>query len=178
MSAGSPARLLGRHVRRRAEDDAFPVIAAGLGQGRAIGFPFRSIPAFPRLRQPEIQHFDHAVRADFDIRGFQIAMNDPALVRRFERVRDLPRDRQRFVRPIRPRAMRSASVGPSTSSSTSAVDVSDFLQPIDGRDVRVVQRGKDLRFAFEAGQPVGIEREQVGQDLERDLPIQLGVVAR
>ena len=33
----------------------------------------------------------------------------------------------------------------------------------------MVQRGEELRFALEAGQPIGIAGEEVGQDLERDV---------
>ena len=43
------------------------------------------------------------------------------------------------------------------------------------RDVRMIQRGERLRFAREPGQPIGIARERVGQDLDRDVAIQLGV---
>ena len=50
-----------------------------------------------RLGKPKVQHFHRAVGADFDIRGFQIAVNDPLLVRRFEGVGDLLGDGQRLV---------------------------------------------------------------------------------
>ena len=52
-----------------------------------------------RRRQPgqaEIEDLDRAVGADLDVRGFEIAMDDAPLVRGFERVGDLFRDRQRF----------------------------------------------------------------------------------
>ena len=39
----------------------------------------------------------------------------------------------------------------------------------------MVQRGEDLGFALEPGQPIGIERESVGQNLERDVAVQTGV---
>ncbi len=39
----------------------------------------------------------------------------------------------------------------------------------------MVQRGEHLRFTFEAGEPVRIHGEQFGQDLQRDVPIELGV---
>ena len=47
--------------------------------------------------------------------------------------------------------------------------------PVDVRDVRMVERREHLRLAFESRQPLGIVGEQVGQDLERDLAAQLGV---
>jgi hypothetical protein len=42
-------------------------------------------------------------------------------------------------------------------------------------DVRVVQRGKRLRLAFEAHQPIGIGRERLGQDFQRDVAIELRI---
>ena len=93
----------------------------------------------PALRETEVEDLDRAVGRELDVRGFQIAMDDAALVRGFERVGDLSRDRQRFVQRNRPCAMRSASVGPSTSSRTSARCLR-VLEAVDLRDVRMVQR--------------------------------------
>ena len=47
-------------------------------------------------------------------------MDDALLVGGVERLGDLPRDVQRFVDEQWPRAIRSASVSPSTNSSTRA----------------------------------------------------------
>ena len=44
------------------------------------------------------------------LRRLEIAMDDALLVRGFERLGDLPRDRQRLVQRDRARAMRSESV--------------------------------------------------------------------
>ena len=38
-----------------------------------------------------------AIRSNLDVRGRQIAVNDPLLTRRFQRLGDLLRDRQRFI---------------------------------------------------------------------------------
>ena len=46
------------------------------------------------------------------------------------------------------------------------------------RDVRMVQRGERLSLRAEARQPVRVSREGVGQDLDRDVAIQLRVRAR
>ena len=40
----------------------------------------------------------------------------------------------------------------------------------------MIERGQDLRFALEAGEPVGVEGEQFGEDLQRDVAIELRVV--
>ncbi len=52
-------------------------------------------PPFPR--QPEVQHLHRAVGFDLDIRGLEIAIDDPLLVRGLERLGDLFGDRQRLV---------------------------------------------------------------------------------
>ena len=35
---------------------------------------------------------------------------------------------------------------------------------------------EDLRFAFEASQPLGISRKRLGQDLRCDVSVKLGVI--
>ena len=52
------------------------------------------------------------------------------------------------------------------------VEAVRFLKPVNRGDFRMVQRGEDLRFALEAGKPVGIVREQLGQHLQRDVAIE------
>ena len=46
---------------------------------------------------------------------------------------------------------------------------------MDVRDVRVVQRREDFRFALKACEPIGITRDRRRQDLDRDLPLQVRV---
>ena len=67
-------------------------------------------------------------------------MNDPLLVRRFERLGDLLRDRQRLVERDGPRAIRCDRSSPSISSITRALDAVDFLQPWMAAMLRMVQR--------------------------------------
>jgi len=100
-------------------------------------------------------------------------VDDPLLVRRVEAVGDLPRDLERLVDRDGPAATRSASVVPSTSSMTiagRAVRIVDKTE--DGGDVRMMQR---LRFAFEPRQPIAIECERVGKNLDRDVALQLRI---
>ena len=49
------------------------------------------------------------------------------------------------------------------------------FQPINVRDVRMVERGQRLRFAGEPRQPIGIAGEGVRQDFQRDVAVQLRV---
>ena len=39
----------------------------------------------------------------------------------------------------------------------------------------MVQRGEGLRFALEACEPLGVVRERLGQDFDRDVSVQLGI---
>jgi hypothetical protein len=49
------------------------------------------------------------------------------------------------------------------------------LEPVDLRDVRVIQRREHFRFALEPRQPFGITGDGRRQHLQRDLPLQVGV---
>ena len=62
----------------------------------------RAGPRIERLRQAKVQHLHGAVGPHLDVRRLQIAVDDPLLVRGFERLGDLPRDRQRFIERNRP----------------------------------------------------------------------------
>ena len=86
-------RLLRRHVRRRAENHA------GVGhlrrrrdrrRGRDVSRAGRGVRV-RELREAEVEHFHHAVRRDLDVRGLQVAMDDPLLVGGFEGLADLTR---------------------------------------------------------------------------------------
>ena len=103
-------------------------------------------------------------------------MNDALLVRRFERLRDLPRDRQRLVERNRASRDPSASVVALDQLQDERVrSPSSFLEPVDAADVRMVQRREHLRFALEAREAIGIGGEGVRQDLDRDVAIELRV---
>ena len=49
------------------------------------------------LRESEVEDLHDAVRRDHDVRGLQIAMDDAAFVRGFERGGDLSRDAEGFL---------------------------------------------------------------------------------
>ncbi len=76
---------------------------------------------------------------------------------------------------IGPRAIRCERSSPSTSSITSARDAAALFEPVDAGDVRMIERRERLRFALEARQPIGVLRERLRQDLDRDVAIELRV---
>jgi hypothetical protein len=72
------ARLLGRHVGRRAENHADSSHGSRAGDRGGVGraesrrlSEGTGLSRSQRLGQPEIQHLDHAVAADFDVRRLQ-----------------------------------------------------------------------------------------------------------
>ena len=69
----------------------------------------------------------------------------------------------------------SASVSPSTSSSTRKRESFAFLKVIDRGDVRMIERGEDFGFALEAAHTVGIARKLIRQDLDGDFALQLRI---
>ena len=101
-----------------------------------------------------------------DVRGLQIAMDDPLLVRRFERLRDLLRDRQRLVEWNR--AARDA-LGERRPLDQFHHERRAhrllFSEAVDGRDVGMIQRGEDLRFALEPREALGVSRKRSGSTL-------------
>ncbi len=67
-----------------------------------------------RFGEAEVEHLHRAVRAHLDVRGLQVAVDDPLLVRGLERLRDLPGDGQCFVERhlgLPRRSARSAKAG-------------------------------------------------------------------
>ncbi len=74
------------------------------------------------------------------------------------------------------RAIRSASVVALDEFHHERGGTAAFFEPIDGSNVRMIQRGEDFRFALEASQSVGICRApMVGRILMRDFTLQLRV---
>ena len=150
-----------------------PVIAAGLvsvGDCDGSSRPSRTAPA----SVCEVQHLHSAVLSHFDVGRLQIAMDDALLVRRFERFGDLSCDRQRLV--DRHRALRNAvRQGRASTSSITSAFAGRVFEPVDGRDVWVIERGEDFGFALKAGKPVRVCRDRRGEDLQCDLALQSGV---
>ena len=102
-------------------------------------------------------------------------MDDAELVRRFQGFGDLLRDRKRLINrhgslcdPIGERASLD-------QLHDQRANVGRELEPIDLGDVRMVGCRQCLRFAFESSEPVRIVGERFGQNLQRDIAIELRV---
>ena len=102
-------------------------------------------------------------------------MDDAPLVSGFERLRNLNRNGKRLRDGDG--ALRQ-SVG-----QCRAVDelhderghIAGFLQTVNRRDVRMVERGQDPRFAPKSSQPLGVAGYGLEQKLDRDVAIERAI---
>ncbi len=161
------ARLLGGHVGGGAEDD--PLDGAVARDRGRVGEIARGRLLLPGLGEPEVEHLDGAVGPEPDVGRLQVAVEDALVVRGGERGGDLRRDRRDLVG--RDRAAPDPLVEPLAldqlhDQRKMAVE---RLEPEQRGDVRMVERGEQPRLALEAGAPLGVGRERLGQQLQRHL---------
>jgi hypothetical protein len=96
-------------------------------------------------------------------------VDDPALVRVLDPFDDLPGDRERLVDRHRA-ALQPLLEGVAVDElHDEEPDADDLVVAVDGRDVGVVERGEDLGFALEAGEPLGVRGERGRKELDRDV---------
>jgi hypothetical protein len=159
--AHAGARLLGRHVARRADDRGRPPVAAALGQPR----------------HPEVRDLDPAVGRDQDVGRLDVAVDQPAGVRRRQRLRELLGDPAR-LRHRWPAAAQAAcqalaldQLGHVVEALGRGADVEDLHDP------GVADRSQELGLALEAPHPVGILGPPRLDHLDRHLPRQTAVAA-
>ncbi len=135
----------------------------------------RSWCALDRLRQPEVEHLDLAVRRDLDVGRLEIAMDDAALVRRFERVGHLPGDGERLGNRERAGLEAIRERVAFDELHHEEMTPGGFLHSVERGDVRVIERGECLGFALETGDAIFVAGGRVGQHLDRDFAAELGV---
>jgi hypothetical protein len=127
------------------------------------------------LRQSKIQHLNCAVSPHLDVRGFQIAVDDPLLMRGFERLGDLARDGQGLVERNGSLRNTICERRPSDEFHHEGGRAVRSFEAVDLGDVGVVQRGKCPGLALEPSQAIRVLREGLRQDLNGDLTPQVGV---
>ncbi len=177
------ARLLGRHVGRGAEDDAELRPLRGRHRrrvherrrAREVGRGGAPRGRVHRLGEAEVEDLDLAVGRELDVGGLEVAVDDSLLVRRLERLGDLPRDGEGLVEGERPALQPLGEVFALDELHDEGADAARLLEAVDRGDVGVLQLGQDLRLALETGEAVGVGGERLGQDLDRDLALQLRV---
>jgi hypothetical protein len=98
-------------------------------------------------------------------------MDDPPLVRRFEGLRQLPRDgdgfNHRHAPSIDPQALRQRR--PLDQFEDQRLAAGRVFEPVDGGDIGMIQRCKEFRLAREPCESTRIGDERFGQQLERHL---------
>ena len=118
------ARLLGAHVGGGAEDHALRVSPTTIVGDCDRSPPWHRASGADAFARPKSSTFTVPSGVILMFAGFRSRWTMPLLVRGFERVGDLPRDgeRRHVERHRASSRRRSASVSPSTSSSTRARD--------------------------------------------------------
>ena len=151
------------------------VIAGLVIVGEAVASPADGRDRLHSLREPEVEHLHRAVGAHLDIRRLEVAVDDPLLVGRFERLRNLPRDRQRLVERDRPARDALRQIVALDQFHHEGRDAPALFEAVDAGDVGMVQRREHFRFALETREPIVVSGERWRQDLDRDLAFQPGV---
>jgi hypothetical protein len=167
----APLRLLGTHVRRGPEDHAHPSHRRASDRGRLRNVSTRQC-RLQCLREAEVQHFNGSIGSQLDIRRFEIAMDDALLVRRFEGFCDLLRDGQRLVERDGAAPQPLRQVVALDKFHHEGLDALGVLQPVDGCNVRMIERGEDFRFALEPRDAFRVSRERLGEDFDGDVAIE------
>jgi len=105
-------------------------------------------------------------------------MNDVLLVGGLERIGDLPRDRQdvgKFQSAWGPLGKELGQRGAVDELHHERRHTVGFLEPVDLRDVRMVQRREHVGFALKSHDPLSVARERFGKDFQRNIALQLRV---
>ena len=173
LSTAWPRACSGTHVTHGPED------RSGLRRISRTGCRWRQRRAgrrAGRLRETEIENLDVPVGSDLDVGRFEVAVDDPALVRRLQAFSKLPRDPKDFVERqwTGRESLRQGRTFDEFEHERD--DACALLQAVDCADVRMIQRGKRTSLLLEAGESVGILRKRVGQHLDGDGTMQLRIV--
>ena len=158
------AHLLGRHVAHGAENDS----GHRGGDGRSRRLPCHRAD-LGCLGEAEVENLDDSIPRQEDVFGLEVAMHHSPLVRRGEPLRDLKRVLERFahrkVGGVQPLPQRLA-----LQQLHHRIRDSPLLANVVNReDVRVRQGRDRLRFPFESGKRIGVLRQPVGKDFDRDV---------
>jgi len=120
------------------------------------------------LRQAEVENLGIAAWGDENIGGLDVAMNDPGVVGRSQRIGDPDSEReQRFhLQWLAGDALFQGGALQILHDDEGAAVL--FTDVINRADVRVIQGRRSLGLAPESAQGFGIAGEVIGQKLESD----------
>ena len=140
--------------------------------GDVVALELREPVGSNAFASPKSRTFTAPSGTQLDVRGFQIAMDDALLVRRLERFRNLLRNRQRLLDRHGAARQPLRQILALDEFHHEGLDALGVLQPVNGCDVRMIQRGKDFRFALQPRHSFRVSRERLGQDLDGDVAIE------
>src|SRR5262249_353618 len=141
------ARLLGTHVRRRAEQRA---VGRWPDHRRRVRECVRT-RAVAVLREAEVKDLHHVSWRDDDVGRLEIAVDEAALVRGVEGVGNLTGDRDGLTRRQRSPADAIGERLAVDQFQHERGDAGALLETVDRRDVRMIERREHARLALEAG---------------------------
>lgn len=135
--------------------------------------------AFCQFRQPEVEDLQLPVARDLHVGWLEVAVQHAALVGVVERIAHLPgqvegvgNGERSAAHAFGQRLAVDEFEHERTHVGAVAVAGRRHLQPVDRRDVWMVQGGEHFRLALKPGETVRIRREGDGQDLQGDVTFQ------
>ena len=158
--------MLGRHVGGGAHDEAGFGGAQGERGGVGGGLRLRD----SGFGQAEVEDLDVAGGGEFDVGGFQVAVDDALFVGSIEGFGDLPGDLDGGV------GVELADLVFERRALHQLHDDGVAFQAVDLGNARMVERGQDAGFAFEAGHEIGVKGERFGEHFDGDVAAEFGVV--
>ena len=102
-------------------------------------------------------------------------MDDPGAVGGVERVDNLLRDGHSLGERQRTPAQAIVQRVALDQLEHQGRHAAGVLEPVDGPDVRMIERGEQSRFALEARRAIGVRGERRRQNLQRDVALKLGI---
>ena len=166
-----PLHLLGRHVAHRPHDHPGLRVARARRRARLLARRDGLDP----LRQAEVEDLEVAVSRNEEVLGLQIPVDDALLMGSGESLRDLQRIVHGLLLRNRARVELSAQRLAFQKLHDGVGDSVLVSEVVDREDVLVGKRRDRLRLALEPRERVGIGRDGLREDLDRDVPVQLPV---
>jgi hypothetical protein len=121
------------------------------------------------------KHFDRPVGSELDVRGLQVPVNDVLLMRRFERIGDLHRDVERLVGRDRTCGDAVGERGAFHELHRERGRLAAALEPVDLRDIRMIERGERFGLALKTRHSIGIVGKRRRENLDGDLAFEVTV---
>ena len=125
--------------------------------------------------KPKIQDLHDIVARHLHVRGFQVAMHDPSLVRVLEPFGNLLRDGQCLLDGNRAGMYPISKCRTFDQFRDERMSVAGVFQTVDRSNIGMIEGCEDFRFALETCHARGVSREGFRQDFQRDVASKLRI---